>query len=109
MLLHNFTMIGRALGTKKVIVRNFGLSFALKYLELKMQYRSLILKKVVIDGQTKFSEDNPQLAAFPYVNGGLFADEAIKILPFRKRQKKSRRNLKYSSGLRLPNTVIYCM
>lgn len=25
------------------------------------------------------SEDNPQLAAFPYVNGGLFADETIEI------------------------------
>lgn len=28
------------------------------------------------------SEDNPKLAAFPYVNGGLFADETIEIPPF---------------------------
>lgn len=27
-------------------------------------------------------DDNPTLAAFPYVNGGLFADEAIEIPPF---------------------------
>ena len=27
-------------------------------------------------------DDNPQLAAFPYVNGGLFADETIEIPPF---------------------------
>lgn len=27
-------------------------------------------------------EDNPKLAAFPYVNGGLFADEHIEIPPF---------------------------
>ena len=27
-------------------------------------------------------EDNPELAAFPYVNGGLFADEKIEIPPF---------------------------
>lgn len=28
------------------------------------------------------SDDNPALAAFPYVNGGLFADEDIEIPPF---------------------------
>ena len=28
------------------------------------------------------AEDNPLLAAFPYVNGGLFADESIEIPPF---------------------------
>lgn len=28
------------------------------------------------------AEDNPKLAAFPYVNGGLFADETIEIPPF---------------------------
>ena len=27
-------------------------------------------------------DDNPQLAAFPYVNGGLFANEDIEIPPF---------------------------
>ncbi len=27
-------------------------------------------------------DDNPTLAAFPYVNGGLFADEDIEIPPF---------------------------
>ena len=28
------------------------------------------------------ADDNPALAAFPYVNGGLFSDEAIEIPPF---------------------------
>lgn len=28
------------------------------------------------------ADDNPKLAAFPYVNGGLFADETIEIPPF---------------------------
>jgi len=28
------------------------------------------------------AEDNPELAAFPYVNGGLFSDEDIEIPPF---------------------------
>ncbi len=36
-----------------------------------------------VDADFKYlSEDNPQLAAFPYVNGGLFADETIEIPPF---------------------------
>lgn len=29
-----------------------------------------------------FADDNPKLASFPYVNGGLFADETIVIPPF---------------------------
>ncbi|MCD7882437.1 MAG: hypothetical protein LUI87_01825 [Lachnospiraceae bacterium] len=28
------------------------------------------------------AEDNPELAAFPYVNGGFFSDEDIEIPPF---------------------------
>ena len=28
------------------------------------------------------ADDNPKLAAFPYVNGGLFADESVEIPPF---------------------------
>ena len=32
-------------------------------------------------------DDNPQLAAFPYVNGGLFADETIEIPPFNEELK----------------------
>lgn len=31
---------------------------------------------------TYLADDNPALAAFPYVNGGLFADENIEIPPF---------------------------
>ena len=34
------------------------------------------------DRDKYLSEDNPKLAAFPYVNGGLFADETIEIPPF---------------------------
>lgn len=35
------------------------------------------------DARDKYlADDNPLLAAFPYVNGGLFADEAIEIPPF---------------------------
>ena len=34
------------------------------------------------DRDPYLKEDNPELAAFPYVNGGLFADEKIEIPPF---------------------------
>ena len=34
------------------------------------------------------SDDNPALAAFPYVNGGLFADENIEIPPFTEELKE---------------------
>ncbi|MCI8464729.1 MAG: class I SAM-dependent DNA methyltransferase [Lachnospiraceae bacterium] len=36
-----------------------------------------------VENRDKYlAEDNPKLAAFPYVNGGLFADETIEIPPF---------------------------
>ena len=34
------------------------------------------------DREPYLKDDNPQLAAFPYVNGGLFANEDIEIPPF---------------------------
>lgn len=42
-----------------------------KVLDTKLQDRDPYLK-----------DDNPELAAFPYVNGGLFSDEDIEIPPF---------------------------
>ena len=38
------------------------------------------------------ADDNPCLAAFPYVNGGLFADEEIEIPPFTEELKDLLRN-----------------
>ena len=34
------------------------------------------------DRDPYLKDDNPELAAFPYVNGGLFSDENIEIPPF---------------------------
>ena len=34
------------------------------------------------DRDPYLQDDNPELAAFPYVNGGLFSDENIEIPPF---------------------------
>ncbi|MCH5270742.1 MAG: class I SAM-dependent DNA methyltransferase [Lachnospiraceae bacterium] len=41
-----------------------------------------ILDTKTEDRDKYLAEDNPKLAAFPYVNGGLFADEDIEIPPF---------------------------
>ena len=51
--------------TRKALVELF------KVLDTKEEERDPYLK-----------DDDPTLAAFPYVNGGLFADEAIEIPPF---------------------------
>lgn len=48
-----------------------GLVDLFRVLDTKLQDRDPYLK-----------EDNPELAAFPYVNGGLFSDENIEIPPF---------------------------
>ncbi len=41
-----------------------------------------VLDTQIEDRDKYLAEDNPKLAAFPYVNGGLFADETIEIPPF---------------------------
>lgn len=41
-----------------------------------------ILDTKMEDRDKYLAEDNPKLAAFPYVNGGLFADETVEIPPF---------------------------
>ena len=48
-----------------------GLADLFRVLDTKLQDRDPYLK-----------DDNPELAAFPYVNGGLFSDENIEIPPF---------------------------
>lgn len=48
-----------------------GLVDLFRVLDTKLQDRAPYLK-----------DDNPELAAFPYVNGGLFSDENIEIPPF---------------------------
>ncbi|MEY8338878.1 DNA methyltransferase [Lachnospiraceae bacterium 62-35] len=41
-----------------------------------------VLDTKIEDRDKYLAEDNPMLAVFPYVNGGLFADETIEIPPF---------------------------
>ena len=65
MMFHDYLQDIPANGFRKALVELF------KILDTKPEDRDKYL-----------SEDNPKLAAFPYVNGGLFADETIEIPPF---------------------------
>ena len=47
-----------------------------------------VLDTPIGDRDKYLVEDNPKLAAFPYVNGGLFADETIEIPPFTEELKR---------------------
>ena len=65
MMFHDFLKDIPVNGFRKALVELF------KILDTRIEDRDKYLK-----------EDNPKLAAFPYVNGGLFADETIEIPPF---------------------------
>lgn len=65
MMFHDYLQDIPASGFRKALVELF------KILDTKPEDRDKYL-----------AEDNPRLAAFPYVNGGLFADENIEIPPF---------------------------
>jgi len=62
---HDYLRDVPASGVRKALVELF------KILDQKPEERDKYL-----------ADDNPALAAFPYVNGGLFADETIEIPPF---------------------------
>lgn len=65
MMFHNYLKDIPVSGFRKALVELF------KVLDTKIEDREKYL-----------TEDNPNLASFPYVNGGLFADETIEIPPF---------------------------
>ena len=64
-MFHDYLQEFDCRGTRKALVELF------RILDTKAEDRDPYLK-----------DDDPTLAAFPYVNGGLFADEAIEIPPF---------------------------
>lgn len=64
-MFHNYLKGFDTRGLRKGLVDLF------RVLDTKLQDRDPYLK-----------DDNPELAAFPYVNGGLFSDENIEIPPF---------------------------
>lgn len=65
MMFHDYLKDVSANGIRKALVELF------KTLDTPLESRDKYL-----------AEDNPKLAAFPYVNGGLFADETIEVPPF---------------------------
>lgn len=64
-MFHDYLQDIPAIGVRKALVELF------RILDTKPECRDPYL-----------ADDNPTLAAFPYVNGGLFADENIEIPPF---------------------------
>ena len=64
-MFHDYLQAIPASGVRKALVELF------RILDTKPENRDPYL-----------ADDNPTLAAFPYVNGGLFADESIEIPPF---------------------------
>lgn len=64
-MFHDYLKNAPAAGIRKALVELF------RVLDQKPEERDKYL-----------ADDNPALAAFPYVNGGLFADENIEIPPF---------------------------
>lgn len=71
MMFHDYLKEIPVSGVRKALVELF------KVLDTKEEDRDKYL-----------AEDNPRLAAFPYVNGGLFADETIEIPPFTEELKE---------------------
>lgn len=71
MMFHDYLDPIPVTGIRKALVELF------KILDTKVEERDKYL-----------AEDNPSLAAFPYVNGGLFADETIEIPPFNEEIKQ---------------------
>lgn len=71
MMFHDYLKGIPASGIRKALVELF------KVLDTKEEDRDKYL-----------AEDNPRLAAFPYVNGGLFADETIEVPPFTEELKE---------------------
>ena len=65
MMFHDYLKDVPVNGFRKALIELF------RILDTKVEYRDKYL-----------AEENPHLAAFPYVNGGLFADEAIEIPMF---------------------------
>ena len=64
-MFHDYLAAFDTRGMRKALVELF------RVLDTKLQDRDPYLQ-----------DDNPELAAFPYVNGGLFSDENIEIPPF---------------------------
>ena len=67
---------------KHLMFHDYMAQFAVKDMRKGLTQLFRVLNQKAEDRDPYLADDDPLLAAFPYVNGGLFADEAVIIPPF---------------------------
>ena len=67
---------------KHLMFHDYMAQFAVKDMRKGLTQLFKVLNQKVDDRDPYLADDDPLLAAFPYVNGGLFADETVIIPPF---------------------------
>ena len=67
---------------KHLMFHDFMAQFAVKDMRKGLTQLFKVLNQKIEERDPYLADDDPLLAAFPYVNGGLFADEAVIIPPF---------------------------
>ena len=67
---------------KHLMFHDYMAQFATKDMRKGLRQLFKVLDQNAEDRDRYLADDDPLLAAFPYVNGGLFADEEIEIPPF---------------------------
>ena len=67
---------------KHLMFHDYMAQFAVKDMRKGLTQLSRVLNQKAEERDPYLADDDPMLAAFPYVNGGLFADETVIIPPF---------------------------
>ena len=67
---------------KHLMFHDYMAQFAVKDMRKGLTQLFRVLNQKAAERDPYLKDDDPLLAAFPYVNGGLFADEAVIIPPF---------------------------
>ena len=67
---------------KHLMFHDYMAQFAVKDMRKGLTQLFKVLNQKAAERDPYLKDDDPLLAAFPYVNGGLFADEAVIIPPF---------------------------
>ena len=67
---------------KHLMFHDYMAQFAVKDMRKGLTQLSRVLNQKAEERDPYLADDDPLLAAFPYVNGGLFADETVIIPPF---------------------------
>ncbi len=67
---------------KNLMFHDYMAQFAVKDMRNGLRHLFRVLNQKAEERDPYLADDDPLLAAFPYVNGGLFADETVIIPPF---------------------------